>query len=149
MKPLLICFALFCAGCAKTTNSLYPEALHDANGYATASCLWAQFLGEKPHLDNQSAQAATPYIKRQADAWGDSIVQTGQLHLEALTEIARAVREEVAKGDMLWAHIDAPVNEAFVALPLRYCSEIPNQPTVRTVIERVLADDKNILPPAQ
>jgi len=125
------------------------ESLYDANSYAIASCLWHQFREGQPHLDSQAAQAATPYLKKQADAWGSAIIQTSSLRLETLTTIAQAVREEVAKGDMRWAQIDAPVNEAFVALPLRYCSEIPNQAAVREVIARLLADDRDSLPAAQ
>lgn len=126
MRIAMLLLGLAVAGCATkvdTIGSPRPEVVRDVEGYATASC-----------LVNQSQ----PYLKDQGDAWASVIVQRMNGDLEVFAGVAEQVKLETAKGDMAVVRNEAePGSDK--ALPVLYCSEIIDKPTVRAAIQKAIA----------
>ena len=111
------------AGRVNTVGAPRSEALRNVEGYAIASCL---------------AYQSQPYLQDQAGNWGSLIIQRGQEPLEIWSVILEAVKRSVAKAPMTVIKND--VNPEMVnLLPILYCSEIIDQPAVRTAIQKTVA----------
>ncbi|MDR1968394.1 MAG: hypothetical protein LBQ32_06850 [Burkholderiaceae bacterium] len=125
MRIILLLIGLAVAGCTSgvhTIGSLRPEVLRDVEGYAIASCLTYQ---------------AQPYLKDQGDAWASVIVQRMKGNLNALAGIAEQVKRESAKGDMAVIRDEAnPKKDK--TLPILYCSEMIDRPSVRAAIQNAV-----------
>jgi len=94
----------------------------DVESYAIASCLAAQ---------------DQPYLRDQGDAWASVIIQCAKGELDVLTAIATAVKAELAKGDMAVIRSEtAPMKGK--PLPVLYCGEIIDAPSVRTAIDKAI-----------
>jgi hypothetical protein len=93
----------------------------DVEGYAIASCLAAQ--------DQQ-------YLKDQGDGWASAIIQRGKGSLDAFTGIASAVKAELAKANMAVIRRENETKDK--PLPIMYCSEIIDAPSVRAAINNAL-----------
>jgi hypothetical protein len=119
-KYLLI--AIAASGAMACTDARARDALHrDVESYAIASCLVAQ---------------DQPYLRDQGDAWGSAIIQRAKGELAALTTVAEAVKVELAKGNMAVIHSELELKSK--TLPVMYCSEILDAPSVRTVIDTAI-----------
>jgi hypothetical protein len=119
------CLLIAAACCAAmSTPDAYARSAvqRDVEGYAIASCLASQ---------------DQPYLKDQGDGWASVIVQRGKGGLEALTAVAAAVKAELAKSVMAVIHSEeGPVKDK--PLPVMYCSEIIDKPTVRAAINNAV-----------
>jgi hypothetical protein len=94
----------------------------DVEGYAIASCLAAQ---------------DQPYLKDQGDGWASVIIQRGKGGLDIITAVAVAVKAELAKGDMAVVRSETgPTKEK--PLPVLYCGEIIDVPSVKVAINRAV-----------
>jgi len=92
----------------------------DVEGYAIASCLSAQ---------------DQPYLKDQGDGWASVIIQRGKGGLDIITAVAVAVKAELAKGNMAVVRTETgPTKE----LPVLYCGEIIDVPSVKVAINRAV-----------
>jgi hypothetical protein len=101
-----------------------PEVIRDAEGYAIASCLTYQ---------------AQPDLKAQGDAWASVIVQRMKGSLDALTGIAEQVKRESAKGNMAVIR-DESGRGKDKELPVLYCSEMIDTPSVRAAIQKAVTE---------
>jgi hypothetical protein len=120
-KYLLIAIAV-CATMACTDARARDAVQRDVEGYAIASCLVAQ---------------DQPYLHDQGDAWASAIIQRAKGELDALTAVAAAVKAELAKGNMAIIRSEAEPMKG-KALPMMYCGEIIDAPSVRTVIDTAI-----------
>lgn len=123
---VLLLLGLAVVGCVarvETIGAPRPEVLRDIEGYAIASC-----------LTNQTQ----PYLKDQGDAWASVIVQRMKGSLDVLTSIAEQVKRENAKGDMAIIRDEAGPGKD-KALPVLYCNEIIDKPSVRSAIQKAVA----------
>ncbi|WP_044560954.1 hypothetical protein [Azospirillum sp. B4] len=100
------------------------SAQRDVEGYAIATCLVAQ---------------DQPYLKDQGYGWGEAIVQGRGRDPEALAPVTAAVTAALAKGDMPVARDESNPQQG-KALPVLYCGEIIDKPTVRAAITQVVAN---------
>lgn len=126
MRIALLLSALVAAGCTPKTDTIgspRPVVVRDVEGYAIASC-----------LVNQSQ----PYLEDQGDAWASVIVQRMKGDLEVFAGVAEQVKLETAKGDMAVVRNEAEPG-ADKALPVLYCSEIIDKPSVRAAIQKAVA----------
>jgi hypothetical protein len=127
MRVVLFLLGLAVAGCADRVDTIgapRPEVLRNVEGYAIASCLTNQ---------------AQPYLKDQGDAWASVIVQRMKGSLDVLAGIAEQVKRESAKGDMAVIR-DETGPEMDKTLPVLYCGEIIDRPSVRTAIQKVVTE---------
>jgi hypothetical protein len=127
MRVALLLLGLAAAGCAAGVDTIAPprpEVLRDAEGYAIASCLTDQ---------------AQPYLKDQGDAWASVIVQRMKGGLDALAGIAEQVKRENARGDMAVIRDEASPGKD-KTLPVLYCGEIIDRPSVRAAIQKAVAE---------
>lgn len=127
MRVVLLLLGLAVAGCAARVNTIgapRPELLRDVEGYAIASCLTNQ---------------AQPYLKDQGDAWASVIVQRMKGSLDALAGISEQVKRENARGDMAVIRDEASP-EKDKTLPVLYCGEIIDRPSVRGAIQKAVAE---------
>ena len=123
---VLLLLGLAVVGCVaevETIGAPRPEVLRDIEGYAIASC-----------LTNQTQ----PYLKDQGDAWASVIVQRMKGSLDVLTSIAEQVKRENAKGEMAIIRDEAGPGKD-KALPVLYCNEIIDRPSVRSAIQKAVA----------
>ena len=123
---VLLLLGLAVVGCVarvETIGAPRPEVLRDIEGYAIASC-----------LTNQTQ----PYLKDQGDAWASVIVQRMKGSLDVLTSIAEQVKRENAKGEMAIIRDEAGPGKD-KALPVLYCNEIIDKPSVRSAIQKAVA----------
>ncbi len=124
MTRLLLC-TLFIAGCAPNNDwpgAPRPEILRDVEGYAISSCLTRQSF---------------PYLRDQGDAWAAVIVQRMKGSLDAMTEVADAVAQETAKGEMAVIRSESGLAQD-KSLPVLYCGEIIVNPAVRAAIGKAV-----------
>lgn len=127
MRLAWFLFGLLVAGCTPPPDNLgalRPAVLRDVEGYAIASCMTMQ---------------DEPYLKDQGDAWASVIVQRMKGSLDALSGVAEQVRREQAKGDMAMIRNEAGP-EPDKPLPLLYCGEIIDRPSVRAAIQQALGE---------
>lgn len=119
---LLLCTLI--GGCATQAPESAPrsQALIDIEGYAVASCLTLQ---------------ADPYLRDQGDGWAAVIVQRAQGDLDGLATIAEAVRHASSENPMaiIRAEGDAGKDKS---LPILYCNELIDTPTVRQAIRQTV-----------
>jgi hypothetical protein len=112
-------------GCGTTppaTASGRNPVQRDVEGYAVASCL---------------AYQKQAYLKDQGDGWASVIIQRSKGELEAFTAVADAVKTEVAKGNMVVIPVETgPEHEK--ALPVAYCFEILNAPSVHAAVKHAV-----------
>ena len=94
----------------------------DVEGYAIASCLVGQ---------DQS------YLNDQGDGWASAIIQRGKGGLDPLRAVAAAVKAELAKGNMPVLRTETEPMKG-VSLPIMYCSEIIDTPSVHRAIDKVV-----------
>ena len=127
MRIVLLLLGLAVAGCAARVNTIgapRPEVLRDVEGYAIASC-----------LTNQTQ----PYLKDQGDAWASVIVQRMKGSFDVLAGIAEHIKRENAKGEMAVIRDETgPGRDK--TLPVLYCSEIIDRPSVRAAIQKAVAE---------
>jgi len=125
MRVVLLLLSMVVVGCSanvNTSGALRPEVLRDVEGYAIASC-----------LTNQTQ----PYLKDQGDAWASVIVQRMKGNLDVLAVIAEQVKQENAKGDMAVIRDETGPGKDKV-LPVLYCGEIIDRPSVRDAIQKAV-----------
>ncbi|MDD4880188.1 MAG: hypothetical protein PHR30_04115 [Gallionellaceae bacterium] len=127
MRVVLFLLSLVVAGCTARINTIgasRPEVLRDVEGYAVASCL---------------ANQTQPYLKDQGDAWASVIVQRMKGRLDVLASISEQVKRESAKGEMAVIRDDVgPAKDK--TLPVLYCGEIIDRPSVRAEIQKAVAE---------
>ena len=109
--------------CAVTLSAAARSAAQrDVEGYAIATCLTNQ---------------REPYLKDQGDAWASVIIQRAKGGLDVFTDIAAAVKAELAKGNMAVMRSETePTKDK--PLPVLYCSEIIDTTSVRAAIHKAL-----------
>jgi len=111
------CLLVVTASCPAQARSAVQR---DVEGYAIASCLSAQ---------------DQPYLKDQGDGWASVIIQRGKGGLDIITAVAVAVKAELAKGNMAVVRTETgPTKE----LPVLYCGEIIDVPSVKVAINRAV-----------
>lgn len=115
--------ALTACGAVFPVNADSHEAVwRDVEGYAIASCLTYQ---------------KQPYLKDQGDGWASVIVQRSKGDISVLTAVATAVKNEVNKGNMVVIRNETgPARDK--VLPIQYCFEIPDAPSVHAAIARAV-----------
>lgn len=119
-------FGVAIASCApklETFGAPRPEVLRDMESYAIASCLTIQ---------------THPYLKDQGDAWALVIAQRMQGDLDVLANIAEQVKHESAKGEMAVVRDETGTGKD-KPLPVLYCNEIIDKPSVCAAIQRAVA----------
>jgi hypothetical protein len=94
----------------------------DVEGYAIASCLAA--------MDQ-------PYLKDQGDGWASAIIQRSKGEPDAFVAVGKAVKAEVAKGGMAVIRNETGPQKS-KPLPVMYCSEIVNAPSVHAAITKAV-----------
>jgi hypothetical protein len=113
------CLLVVTASCPAQARSAVQR---DVEGYAIASCLSAQ---------------DQPYLKDQGDGWASVIVQRAKGGLDIMTAVAAAVKAELAKGNMAVIRSETgPTKEK--PLPVLYCGEIIDVPSVKVAINRAV-----------
>jgi hypothetical protein len=111
-------------GTPATAADARTAVQRDVEGYAVASCLAAQ---------NQ------PYLKDQGDGWASAIIQRGKGSLDAFARVAAAVKKELSKGNMAIIRSESePTRDK--PLPVMYCSEIVDVPSVHAAIAKAATD---------
>lgn len=126
MRVGLLVMGLVVVGCAAEVETIgrpRPEVLRDVEGYAIASCL---------------ANQAQPYLKDQGDAWASVIVQRMKGSIDVLAGVAEQVNRESANGVMAVIRDETGSGKDKV-LPVLYCGEIIDRPSVRAEIQRAVA----------
>jgi hypothetical protein len=125
MQFIISWLAIASLGCAAPSAAdahARTAVQRDVEGYAVASCLAAQGQAE---------------IKDQGDGWASAIIHRGKGELDAFTAVATAVKTEVAKGNMAVVHNESdPMHGK--SMPVMYCSEIIDVPSVRSTIEKAV-----------
>ena len=125
MRACFVLLAALLGGCAQDAEKIggpRQQVLRDAEGYVVASCLAFQ---------------SQPYLKDQGDAWSSVIVQRMKGNLDVLASLADQVKREIAKGDM--AVIRQETGKGIdKALPILYCSEMIDRPSVRAAIQNAV-----------
>ncbi len=127
MRVVLLLLGLTAVGCATRVGTIgapRPEVLRDVEGYAIATCLVNQ---------------PQSYLKDQGDAWASVIVQRMKGNLDVFAGIAEHVKRENAKGGMAVIRDEAEAGKD-KALPVLYCSEIIDSPSVRAAIQKAVTD---------
>jgi hypothetical protein len=94
----------------------------DVEGYAIASCLTEQ---------------KEPYLSDQGDGWASAIVQRSHGGLEPFKAVTAAVEAELAKGHMAVIRDETQPMKG-VTLPIAYCAEIIDVPSVHAAIEKAV-----------
>jgi len=125
MQIVLFLLGLGVAGCAAGANAIgapRPDVLRDVEGYAIASCL---------------ANQAQPYLREQGDAWASVIIQRSRADLDTLARLDEQVKREIAKGDMAVIRNEVGPEKDKI-LPLLYCAEIIDTPSVRAAIRKAV-----------
>lgn len=122
---LLFCsfvFATSSACAVEQTAALrgHEAVKRDVEAYAIASCLTYQ---------------QQPFLKDQGDGWAAAIIQRFKGELDDLTAVAAVVKTEVSKGDMVIIP-DETSPEREMALPIAYCVDILNAPSVRAAVKK-------------
>lgn len=123
---ILLLLGLAVIGCTArvaTHDAPRPEVLRDVEGYAISVCLMNQ---------TQS------YLKDQGDAWASVIVQRMRGNLDILAGVAEQVKQENAKGEMAVIRSETGPGKD-KTLPLLYCYEIIDRPSVRAAIQKAVA----------
>lgn len=118
---LLMVFAVL--GCVPSTFPTYlrrSDLERDVEGYAIASCFFYQ--------DNE-------LLKRQGDAWASSIVQRSSGGVEGFIPIAERIKLVMIDFPMTVARVEGDARATSVAIPLLYCYEIIDLPSVREIIQ--------------
>ncbi len=122
----LLLLSMVAAGCSAKVDisgKTRPEVLRDVEGYAIAVCLMQQ---------------TDPYLKDQGDAWASVIVQRMKGNPELLADIAEQVKRENAKGEMAVIPNETEPGKDKI-LPLLYCYEVIDRPSVRAAIQKTVA----------
>lgn len=113
------CLLVVTASCPAQARSAVQR---DVEGYAIASCLSAQ---------------DQPYLKDQGDGWASVIIQRAKGGLDIMTAVAVAVKAELAKGNMAVVRSETgPTKDK--PLPVLYCGEIIDVPSVKVAINRAV-----------
>lgn len=124
---LLLCLVVVgCTARVDTIGAPRPEVLRDVEGYAIAVCLISQ---------NQ------PYLKDQGDAWASVIVQRMRGNSDVLAGLVEQVKRENEKGEMAVIRNETGPDKDKI-LPLLYCYEIIDRPSVRAAIQKAVASLK-------
>ncbi len=124
-RVIMLLLGLAVAGCTAGVDTIgapRPEVLRDVEGYAIAVC-----------LINQSQ----PYLKDQGDAWASVIVQRMRGNPDVLAGLAEQVKRENAKGEMAVIRNETGPGKD-KTLPLLYCYEIIDRPSVRAAIQKAV-----------
>jgi hypothetical protein len=124
MRLALFLLCVVVGGCAATRTSVQqPDrgTLRDIESYAIASCLWNQ---------------RNAFLQDQGDAWASVIIQRAKINIESLTNIAAQVKTETEKGEIAVIRDEIGPNKD-KSLPVLYCYEIIDKPTVRAAIQKV------------
>jgi hypothetical protein len=126
MRRLMASSLLFvAAGSAVISTACAAERSaveQDVEGYAIASCLKAQ---------------DQPYLKDQGDGWASAIIQRSKGAPDAFVAVGTAVKAEVAKGGMAVIRNETGPEKS-KPLPVMYCSEIVNAPSVHAAITKAI-----------
>lgn len=122
---LVFCSLVFstltaCAATPTASVSGHEAAKRDVEAYAIASCL------------NYQRQ---PFLKDQGDGWASAVIQRFKGELDDLAAVAAVVKAEVSKGNMIVIP-DETVPEREMALPVAYCFDILNTPSVHAAVEK-------------
>ncbi len=123
---ILLLLGLAVVGCTARVDTIgapRPEVLRDVEGYAISVCLMNQ---------------TQPYLKDQGDAWASVIVQRMRGNLDVLAGVAEQVKRENAKGEMAVIRNETGPGKD-KTLPLLYCYEIIDRPSVRAAIQKAIA----------
>ena len=109
--------------CASTLTANDRTAVErDVESYAIATCLVNQ---------------QEPYLKDQGDGWASAIIQRAKGGLDAFTDVAAAVKAELTKGNMVVIRSETePMKDK--PLPVMYCGEIIDQPSVDAPIHKAV-----------
>lgn len=118
------CFIIATLNACATTPNIPTNgrnaATRDVEEYAIASCLFYQ---------------QQLFLKDQGDSWASAIIQRSKGELDYFTALADAVKMEVSKGNMVVIRAEnEPGHEK--ALPIAYCFELLNTPSVHSAVER-------------
>lgn len=111
----------FGIGCSAADDA---KVVRDLVEYATAVCL--------------IEQKDDTYLKDQGYSWSSIFVQGEGYSIDALSDINAAVKEQLAKGDMIIVH-DESSTSGSKALPLVFCARIGEVPAVRAAIDSASA----------
>lgn len=111
------------SGCSSGVNTrdAAQSGIQEVRSYAIASCLSYQ---------------ENPYLADQGDAWASVVIQRTRGSIEPLAEVAEVVKRQVETGGM------AVMREARgrdKALPILYCYEMLERPTVRAAIDEAVS----------
>jgi hypothetical protein len=125
MRVVLLLLGMAVTCCAVRVDTIgvpRPEVLRDVESYAIASCFTYQ---------------TEPYLKDQGDAWASVIVQRMRGSVDVLADIAELVKGENAKGEIAVIRDDTGPGKD-KTLPLLYCSELIDRPSVRAAIKKAV-----------
>ena len=124
MRVLLLCLV---TGCAATLNGgkPRPSVLRDVEGYAIASCL---------------AHQNDDYLMEQGSGWASVIIQRGDGGIGAFAAVSEKVQAELSRSEMAVVRVESPSGASDRPLPILYCSEIIDRPSVRMAIKKAVAD---------
>lgn len=126
MKVAIALFAAVASASCASSHSVLNAEMHDAEGYAIASCL---------------AKQKEPFLQQQGGGWASVVIERGSVGLESLRVIDDRVRQAVARGGMLVVHDESsPSGEA--TLPVLYCVQIGNDSAVRGAIEEAVSSPR-------
>lgn len=119
-RPVVFFLAVCLAGCATGADRLAgrTQLVRDVEGYAMAVCLMQQ---------------KSSYLRNQGDAWAAVVVQRTDMGIDALADVARAVKDEIGRVGMAVSRDEASAGKG-TPLPIFYCSEMVGRPTVRQAI---------------
>lgn len=95
----------------------------DVEGYAFAACLTAQ---------------DSAYLKEQGHGWGAVVLERGHGGVEPLMSLDAAVKAAAARTPMALMHKDGPVSEPLVPLPILFCADLLQTPSVRAAKLRAM-----------
>lgn len=117
----LLPVAIILTGCSIVNYHQNTMSQKDIEGYAIASCLTYQ---------------ESSYLQDQGDAWASVIIQRTKGNIDALPEIAKIVKEEVNKGQMVVIRSEN-VNAKDKVLPVLYCNEIIYKQSVQSALKKL------------
>lgn len=114
--------AVACFSTNAQADSTRSALQRDVQAYAIASCLSYQ---------------PQPYLHQQGEAWASVIIQRSKGNLDAFASIAKQVKLELGKAEMAWARNELGPDKD-QALPVLYCYEISDKPSLRAVLQKAM-----------
>jgi len=119
-KALLVAVTFTCGSLWTGRAEARSDVQRDVEGYAIATCLTKQ---------------SDPTLKDQGDAWASVIVQRAHGDLDPFHAVQDAVEAALKKGTVPAIHNEQDPKHS-KPVPLLYCAEIIDEPTVRPVIDK-------------